>query len=127
MIIHSYSNINIKWNFPSKTLHINPCKTNFCIERYDTNWDLGWISWTHLPSTPSSYALCQTFTPKKASQKLGEERNMALRPTFSLYEINPRASLVVLIVIIHLFEWKIKKNVICITLDNLHNKEGNFF
>ena len=40
-------------------------------------------------STPSSYALRRTFTPKKASQKLGAEREMALRPTFSLYEIDP--------------------------------------
>ena len=37
----------------------------------------------------SSYALRQTFTPKKASQKLGAERKMALHPTFSLYEIHP--------------------------------------
>ena len=40
--------------------------------------------------TPSSYALRQNFTPKKASQKFGVERKMALWPTFSLYEINPK-------------------------------------
>ena len=49
----------------------------------------GWISLTHLRSIPSSYALRQTFTPKKASQKFGAESKMVLRPTFTLYEINP--------------------------------------
>ena len=38
----------------------------------------------------SSYALCRTFTPKKAFQKFGVEHKMASRPTFSFYEINPR-------------------------------------
>ena len=44
---------------------------------------------THLGSRPSSFALRQTFMPKKASQKFGAERKMALRPTFSLFEIDP--------------------------------------
>ena len=44
----------------------------------------------HLHSLTSSYALGQTFTPKKDTQKLGAERKMALRPTFSLNEIDPR-------------------------------------
>ena len=35
------------------------------------------------------YALRQTFTPIKASQKFNVERKMALHPTFSLYEIDP--------------------------------------
>ena len=52
-------------------------------------WYLGWIPWTHLRSTQSSYAMRHTFTPKKASQELGVECKMASRPTFSLYEINP--------------------------------------
>ena len=38
---------------------------------------------------PSSYAQRQTFTPKKAFQKLGVERKMALLPTLSLLEIDP--------------------------------------
>ena len=39
---------------------------------------------------PSSYALGQTFMPKKASQKFDAECKVALPPTFSLYEIDPR-------------------------------------
>ena len=39
----------------------------------------------------SSYALHWTFLPKKASQKIGAEPKMALGPTFSLYEIDPRS------------------------------------
>ena len=31
----------------------------------------------------------QTFLPEKASQMFSAERKMALRPTFSLYEIDP--------------------------------------
>ena len=38
---------------------------------------------------PNSHSLRQTFTPKKASQKFGVEREMALRPMFSQYEIDP--------------------------------------
>ena len=38
---------------------------------------------------PNSYTLRQTFMPKKASQKFGVERKLALGPTFSLYEIDP--------------------------------------
>ena len=34
-------------------------------------------------------ALRHTFTPKKASQELGVEHKMALRPTFNLHEIDP--------------------------------------
>ena len=34
--------------------------------------------------------LCaETLSPKRASQKFGAERKMALCPTFSLYEIDP--------------------------------------
>ena len=35
------------------------------------------------------YAVRRTFTPKIASQKLCAEHKMALRPTFSLHEIDP--------------------------------------
>ena len=45
---------------------------------------------SHLCSTPSFYTLHQTFTPQKASQKLGPERKMVLHPACSLNEIDPR-------------------------------------
>ena len=44
---------------------------------------------SHSHSTPSSYALGRTFTPKKASHMFGVEHKMASHPTFSLYEIDP--------------------------------------
>ena len=39
----------------------------------------------------ADYALGHTFRPKKASHKFGIQRKMVLRPTFSLYEIDPRS------------------------------------
>ena len=36
----------------------------------------------------------ETFTLKKASQKVGVERKMAQRPTFNLYEVDPWSGII---------------------------------
>ena len=61
-----------------------------------------------LCSAPNFYALRQNFTPKKASQKLGAERKMALRPTFSLYEIDPWPAFSLLVSVKGCITWQLK-------------------
>ena len=51
---------------------------------------VGFINLFTLYAKVSFYAVGHTFTPQKASQKYSVERKMLLRPTFSLWEINPK-------------------------------------